>query len=189
VPSQHFPSARQRKRGGECWPFPSALSRILASQETEPTKPPLTASVAFLSFGSQIWEAREPGSPCSSPCLELGSGKLGMKDHPREKEEALTHLPSSAELAPVIKTTQLPRGGRRASQPPCLISNLELQSWLAGLGGRGEWPAGRQQARDPHEYLRESHFKWAWTPGPVSCRKVSFSRDCKVLSKGLSIDY
>lgn len=146
MPSQHFPSARQRKRGGECWPFPSALSRILASQETEPTKPPLTASVAFLSFGSQIWEAREPGSPCSSPCLELGSGKLGMKDHLREKEEALTHLPSSAELAPVIKTTQLPRGGA----PPSHLASSPIWScragWLAwGGGGNGQQADSRPE--------------------------------------------
>lgn len=146
MPSQHFPSTCQRKQRGECWPFPRAPSRILAKQETEPTKPSLTTSVAFLSFGSQIWEAREPGSPCSSPCLEYCSGKLGMKEHPREKEEALTHLALSAGTGYKNNTTP---PGRRASQPPCLISNLEQQSWLAGwlagMGGNGQQADSRQE--------------------------------------------
>lgn len=118
--------------------------RILTKEETEPTEPSLTASVAFWSFGSQIWEGREPGSPCSSPCLEHRSCKLGMKEHSGEKRKRRL-LTGHSELAPVIKTTRLPRGGA----PPSHLASSPVCSNRAGWLGWEEMPAGRQQAGDP----------------------------------------
>lgn len=63
-----------------------------------------------------------------------------MKEHPREKEEVLTHLARSAGTGYKNNTTP---PGRRTSQLPCLISNLQQQSWLAGWQGWEEM-AGSQ---------------------------------------------
>lgn len=52
---------------------------ILANRKHRPMKPSLTCFVAFLSFGSQVWEASEPGSrPCLPPYPQQANNEIGM---------------------------------------------------------------------------------------------------------------
>lgn len=103
----------------------------------QPVKPSLTTSVAVLSFGSQIWEAPEPGSLCSSPCLEQCSGKLRMKEHQgRRKRQALTHLARSAGTGYKNNTTPLGEAHLPATLPHHQFAASNRAGWLAGWDGR-----------------------------------------------------
>lgn len=173
VPSQPCPAICQRKQGGESWPFPSALTRTPAKQDPEPTEA-LTYSFCCL---LEFWVPNLGSTRARQPLLLTMSGALrwpAQCERTSKGKGRGAYSPSAA-LAPVIKTTQLPRGGA----PPSHLASSPIWSnragwpagWLAGRHGR-KWPAGRRQARDPHACLGERHFKWAWTRGPVSCREV-----------------
>lgn len=130
-------------------PFP-VLSQGYWLNRKQPVKPSLTTSVAVLSFGSQIWEARAPGSLCSSPCLEQCSGKLRMKEHQgRRKRQALTHLARSAGTGYKNNTTPLGEAHLPATLPhhQFAASNRAgwLADWLAGMGGNDHQADNRQE--------------------------------------------
>lgn len=166
-------------------PFPVPSQGYWLNRK-QPVKPSLTTSVAVLSFGSQIWEAREPGSLCSSPCLEQCSGKLRMKEHQgKRKRQALTHLALSAGTGYKNNTTPLGEAHLPATLPHHQFAASNRAGWLAGWLGWEEMTTRQTTGKSPHTCHRESHFKWAWTSGFVSCREVSFPSVCKVLSKGL----
>lgn len=91
-PSQHFPSLRQRKQGGECWPFPSALTRILAKQET--AREALTYNFCCR---LEFWVPNLGSTRARQPLLLTMSGTV-QRQAPnertsREKEEAGTYSP------------------------------------------------------------------------------------------------
>lgn len=150
--------------------LPLSPEPTVAKQKTEPTKPSLTSG-AFLSFGSQTWEAREPGSPCSPPCLDPCGGRLGMEEQPEEKRKRCL-LTLHSELAPVIKTTQLPR---EVHLPATLPHRQFAAIGPAGCNGKKR-PTGKPPP-PPKACLRESRFQaGSVTPRPVSCREVSCTR-------------
>lgn len=123
--------------------LPLSPEPAVAKQETEPTKPSLTSG-AFLSFGSQTWEAREPGSPCSPPCLDPCCGRLGVEEQPEEKRKRCL-LTLHSELAPVIKTTQLPR---EVHLPATLPHRQFAAIGLVGCDGRKR-PTGKNPPTVP----------------------------------------
>lgn len=137
----------------------------------------------------EFWVPNLGSTRARQPLLLTMSGALRWparwRAHPREKEEALTHL--AAALAPVIKTTQLPRGGA----PPGLLASSPIWSsragWLAGWLAREE-TASRQMAgkRPPCMPRREAFQVGLDTRACFLQRGV---RACKALSEGLRIDY
>lgn len=105
--------------------LPLSPEPTVAKQKTEPTKPSLTSG-AFLSFGPQTWEAREPGSPCSPPCLDPCGGRLGVEEQPEEEEEVLTHPALRAGTG--YKNNTTPPGGA----PPSHLASSPICSNRAG---------------------------------------------------------
>lgn len=102
-----------------------------ARRKHRPVSPALTDFAAFLSFGSQAWGTSEPSSrPCLAPYPKQASDKVGAGGRAGRRagrtgspggrgRAGLLLLTIHSELAPVVKTAELPHAGAPPRHPAC----------------------------------------------------------------------